>query len=366
MMSPELPYQIALTMIEGVGDMVAKNLISYCGGAKAVFTEKKSFLKKIPNIGEYVAGNVSKFNAFPEIEDEIKLLEKHKIQPLYYLDKAYPYRLKNYDDSPVLLYYRGNADLNHQRIISIVGTRKATMYGKHFTEQFCEALKPHDVLVVSGLASGTDTNAHRFSLKNGLKTIGVLGHGLQTIYPADNRKLAVDMLNNGGLLTESRYNAPGVKENFPKRNRIVAGMCDALIVVESAVRGGSLITAEIANSYNKDVYALPGKINDTWSQGCNRLIQQNKAAIIDDIDELLKTLGYLDAKPKSKTAQVPLLRNLSDPELKVVNYLREGEKGIDDLHFETQINVSQLALILLDLEFSGVINSLPGKKYAMV
>ena len=263
------------------------------------------------------------------------------------------------------MYYRGNADLNHPRILSIVGTRKATLYGKHFTEQLCESLKTHDTLVVSGLATGTDTNAHKFSLKNELKTLGVLGHGMQTIFPSDNRKLAIEMLSNGGLLTEFRFSAPGVKENFPKRNRIVAGMCDALIVVESGTKGGSLITAEIANSYNKDVYALPGKISDTWSQGCNRLIQQNKAAIIDNIDELLKSLGYMDAQTKSKPAQIPLLKNLSELEWKVVNYLKEGEKGIDDLHFETQINVSQLALILLDLEFSGIINSLPGKKYAM-
>ncbi len=364
-MSPELPYEIALTMIDGVGDLVAKNLISYCGGAKGVFTEKKSFLKKIPAIGEFTANSIAKFNNFDEVDKEIKLIEKHKIEPLFYLDKRYPYRLKNHDDSPILLYYKGNADLNHQRVLSIVGTRQATVYGKHFTEQLCEALKPYDVLVISGLASGTDTNAHKFSLKHGMQTVGVLGHGLQTIFPTDNRKLAIEMLEHGGLLTEYRFNAPGVKENFPQRNRIVAGMSDAVIVVESAIKGGSLITAEIANGYNQDVYALPGKITDTWSQGCNKLIQQNKAAIIDNVDELLKTLGYLDSKTKTKPAQIPLLQNLSDPELKVVNYLRLGEKGIDDLHFETQINVSQLALILLDLEFSGVINSLPGKKYVM-
>jgi DNA processing protein len=198
-----------------------------------------------------------------------------------------------------------------------------------------------------------------------LKTVGVLGHGMQTIFPSDNRKLAIDMLNNGGLLTEFRFSTPGVKENFPKRNRIVAGMCDAVIVVESGTKGGSLITAEIANSYNKDVYALPGRLTDTFSQGCNQLIRQNKAAIIDGIDELLLALGFLEVKPQAKSAQLALLQNLSAPQLKVVNYLKDGEKGIDDLHFETAINISQLALILLDLEFRGIINSLPGKKYAI-
>ncbi len=352
-------------MVNGVGDLVAKNLISYCGSAQGVFTEKKSFLRKIPNIGESTANNIAKFNAFDEIETEIKLLEKHQIEPLFYLDKKYPFRLKNHDDSPILLYYKGNADLNQQRVVSIVGTRKATVYGKLFTEQLCEALKPYGVLVVSGLAAGTDTNAHKYSLKFGIPTVGVLGHGLHTMFPSDNRKIAADMLEHGGLLTEYRYQAPGIKENFPQRNRIVAGMCDALIVVESGIKGGSLITAEIANGYNKDVYALPGKITDTWSQGCNKLVQQNKAAIIDSIDELMKSMGYFETSKKNKITQLPLLQNLSDPELKVVNYLKQGEKGIDDLHYETQIQVSQLALILLDLEFSGVINSLPGKKYAL-
>jgi DNA processing protein len=363
-MSPELPYQMALTMVQGVGNLVAKNLISYCGGAEAVFKEKKNFLKKIPNIGEYTASNISRFNGFDEIHKEIKRIEKHKVQTLFYLDKNYPYRLKNHEDSPILLYYRGTANLNHDRIISIVGTRKATVYGKQFTEQLCEALKPHDVLICSGLAAGTDTNAHKYSLKNGLPTVGVLGHGLQTIFPSDNRKLAIDMLAHGGLLTEYRFSAPGVKENFPQRNRIVAGMCDALVVVESGEKGGSLITAEIANGYNKDVYALPGKITDTWSQGCNYLIHQNKAAIIGSVEDLIKTLGF-EKTQKPRAAQLSLLQQLSENELKVVNYLRGGEKGIDDLRYETQINVSQLALILLDLEFNGIINSLPGKKYAM-
>lgn len=364
-MHQDLPYQIALTMINGVGDLLARNLISYCGGAKAVFTEKKSLLVKIPSVGEFTASQIASFNDFDIVEKEIKLIEKHNIQPLFYLDEAYPFRLKNHEDSPILLYYKGNADLNHSKIISIVGTRRATPYGRLFTEQLCEALSPYNVLVVSGLASGTDTNAHKYSLKNGLSTVGVLGHGFQFIFPSDNRKLSNDMLQKGGLLTEYLFSTPGVKENFPQRNRIVAGMSDAVIVVESGAKGGSLITAEIANSYNKDVYALPGKYTDMWSSGCNALIQQHKAAIIDTIDELIKSLGYLDQSKQKRSKQLSLLQNLSDPEQKVVTFLSNGEKGIDDLHFGTQINVSQLALILLDLELKGLINSLPGKKYVL-
>ncbi|MES2617211.1 MAG: DNA-processing protein DprA [Bacteroidota bacterium] len=364
-MHQDLPYQIALTMINGVGDLLARNLISYCGGAKAVFTEKKRILVKIPSVGEFTAAQIAAFDDFDLVDKEIKLIEKHGITPLFYLDEAYPFRLKNHEDSPILLYYKGNTDLNQSKIISIVGTRKATPYGRLFTEQLCEALSPYNVLVVSGLASGTDTNAHKYSLKNGMPTVGVLGHGFQFIFPSDNRKLSNEMIQHGGLLTEYRFSTPGVKENFPQRNRIVAGMCDALIVVESGAKGGSLITAEIANGYNKDVYALPGKYTDMWSSGCNTLIQQNKAAIIDTIDELIKSLGYLDQPKQKRSEQLPLLQNLSDPEQKVVTYLSNGEKGIDDLHFGTQINVSHLALILLDLELKGLINSLPGKKYVL-
>lgn len=365
MLHKELPYRIALTMINGVGDLLARNLISYCGSAEAVFTEKKRFLLKIPNIGEQTAASIAAFQDFDEAEKEIRLIEKHNIKPLFYLDNEYPARLKNHEDSPILLYYKGKADLNHQRMISVVGTRKATPYGRNFTEQLCEALGRHGVSIVSGLASGTDTNAHKYSLKYKLPTIGVLGHGLHSIFPADNRRMAFEMLEQGGLLTEYRYAAPGVKENFPQRNRIVAALCDALIVVESGNRGGSLITAEIANNYNKDVYALPGRYSDPWSQGCNSLIQQHKAAIIDNIDELIKSLGYLDTSKSKQARQMPLLHALSIPEQKVVDYLSTGEKGIDDLHYGTMLQVSQLALILLDLELKGIINSMPGKKYAL-
>ncbi len=364
-MTENLLYQIALTKIEGVGDIIAKNLISYCGGAKEVFKVKKSFLEKIPNIGAATANHIVKFNDFTAIEKEITTLQKHQIKPLFYLDEAYPFRLKNADDSPILLYYKGNANLNQQRIIAIVGTRNATLYGKQFTEQLCEALAPYNVLIVSGLAAGTDTNAHKFALKNNCETIGVLAHGLQTIYPAANRNLAIEMLNKGGLLTEFAYNTPGVKENFPKRNRIVAGLADATIIIESGAKGGSLITAEIANSYNRDVHALPGRINDNWSIGCNALIQQHKAAIIDSIEQLIITLGYTDTKKTKATNQLLLLDNLSESETLVINLLKQSEKAIDQLHFDTKIPMGQLALVLLDLEFKNLVYTLPGKVYGL-
>jgi len=352
-------------MVDGIGNNLAKNLISYCGSAKAVFKENKHVLQKIPGIGSLTAEKVSNFKAFDVVENEIEKLEKHKIKPIYYLDKAYPYRLRNCDDGPVMMYYKGNADLNENRMISIVGTRKSTLYGKQFTDELMEALKPFDVTVLSGLALGIDTYAHKNAVKHQVKTIGVLGHGFHTIYPASNRELAIEMMKNGGLLTEYLFDMPGNKENFPQRNRIVAGMSDAIIVVESSIKGGSLITADLGNQYNRDVYALPGKLTDQSSLGCNQLIHDHKAAIINNVQGLIRDLGYDIQKKENTEKQLSLLEPLTEQEQKVYDYLKTGEKGIDDLHYHTNINVSHLALILLDLEFRHVIKPLPGKTYTL-
>ncbi len=365
-MHPELPYRMALTMIEGIGPNLAKNLISFCGSALAVFAERKTMLRKIPGIGPTIAENISGFKGFDEAEQEIKKLEKHKIKAYYYLDPEYPVRLKNCDDGPIMIYFKGEADLNRQRMISIVGTRRSTSYGRQFTEELVEALAPYNVTILSGLALGIDTYAHKYAVRQGITTIGVLGHGFHTIYPAGNRQLAIDMLKDGGLLTEFRFNVPGNKENFPQRNRIVAGMSDAVIVVESNLKGGSLITAEYGNQYNRDVYALPGKISDPASQGCNQYIHHHKAAIIESIPGLISDLGYDSVRVKAGSfSQLTLLPTLSEQEQTVYDYLKSGEKRIDDIHYHTKIPVSQLALVLLDLEFKKLIRSLPGKTYGL-
>ncbi len=361
----ELIFQIAITNIDGIGPNLAKNLIAYCGSASAVFKQKKSELKKIPGIGAITANNISKFQNFNSIEKEIELLTKHQIQALYYLDKEYPQRLKQCDDCPLVLFYKGNVNLNSKHIVSVVGTRKSTFYGKQFTEELIQTLKNYDLIVLSGLASGTDTNAHKASIKNNIPTVGVLGHGLGTIYPSTNYKLAIDMCSNGGLLTEYFYHTPGSRENFPKRNRIVAGMCDALIVIESGNKGGSLITADLANQYNRDVYALPGKITDTWSNGCNRLIHKNQAAIIADIDSLIQDLN-LGSNAKSKPTFVPNLFNmLDDDELKIIKFLEKEKLTIDELYYHFDFEMGQLAFILLNLELKNIISVLPGKLYSM-
>ena len=276
-----LKYQIALTLIPGVGDVLAKNLISYCGSAEEVFKQKKAQLFKIPDIGPVIAESIVKFNSFKRAEEEIKFIEKYKIQPLFYLDKTYPERLKQCYDSPPLLYYKGNVELNQTKILAIVGTRKASDYGKAITEEIISGLSQEGILIISGLAYGIDIYAHKAALKNNLNTIGVVGHGLDTIYPAIHKPVAEKMINQGGILTEFMSKTKMSPENFPARNRIVAGISDAVLIVEAAEKGGALITAEIANSYNRDVFAIPGRSIDTVSRGCNYLIKSNKAALVE-------------------------------------------------------------------------------------
>ncbi len=361
----ELPYLLALTMINGIGNHLAKILYTHCGSAKAVFGEKLSLLKKIPGIGTITAKNIHAFNQFDVVEKELKLIQKNQIKTILYFDDGYPKRLKEIDDSPLVLFSKGRASLDTKRMLAIVGTRNSTSYGKQFIDDFIEALKPYNTTIVSGLAAGTDTNVHKACLRNNIPTIGVLGHGFSTIYPGHNRKLASDMLNEGALLTEFKFNTPGTKENFPRRNRIVAGMCDAVIVAESGIKGGSMITADLANQYNRDVFALPGKITDTYSLGCNRLISQHQAAIVDSVSSLIGLLGY-DATPKSPAPiNSQLLLTLNQDETSIVNVLKTGDVGIDQLYYSTNLPMNKLAFLLLDLEFRGILRNLPGKIYQL-
>lgn len=362
-MYEQLIYKIGLTLIPGIGDIVGKKLVAWCGGPEAVFLEKKKALLKIPGVGLQTIENIVNQQVLKRAEEEIRFIEKHKIQPLFYLDRDYPKRLQHCADSPMLLYYRGSVSLNHQRVIGIVGTRNATEYGKHFCEQLVENMLEDDVLIVSGLAYGIDTCAHRASLKNGIPTIGVLGHGLDRIYPAVNRSLAQRMLDHGGLLTEFMSQTNPDRENFPKRNRIVAGMIDALIVVESAKKGGALITADIANSYSRDVFAVPGRVGDPYSEGCNFLIRTNRAAMIEDIQNLRYIMGW-DRKEKITSAQTRLFRDFSADEQILIDLFNDKKEcDIDDMMLKSGFPASKLAVLLLNLEFDGVLVALPGKRY---
>jgi len=359
-------HKIALTLIPKVGPVTAKNLVSYCGSIEAVFEARKRELLKIPGIGEGIAAAVLKKDYFEAAERELEFIERQDIQPLFYLDAAYPIRLKSLHNAPLLLYYKGSVDLNHPRIVSVVGTRKPSTLGVANCEQLISGLVNYGVMVVSGLAYGIDVTAHKQCLEENIETIGVLGHGLKKIYPAQHRQVAYEMLENGGLLTEFTSDTLPDREHFPMRNRIVAGMCDAVVVVETAQRGGSMITAFCANDYNKDVFAFPGRTNDAHLQGCNHLIKTHKAALIESAEDI----GYImrwEKLDERKEVQLNLFHDLTAEEQSIVGVLKEkNEMGIDQLVYETQINNSQLASLLLSLEFKGLLKTMPGKRYLLV
>ncbi len=365
-MNPDLIYQVALTLVPNIGCIQAKVLIENFNNAENIFKAKKKDLSTIENIGAIKAASIKSFNDFKSVEDEIKFIEKYKIQPLFINDKNYPQRLLNCYDSPTLLYYRGDTDLNTSKIVSIIGTRNNTDYGKHITEKLVSELKDFNVLIISGLAFGIDAIAHKSALQNNMKTVAVLAHGLHTIYPHQHKALAKDILQDGGLLTEFRNGDKPDKHNFPKRNRIVAGIADATIVIETAIKGGSMITAELANNYNRDVFALPGRTTDSRSAGCNYLIQNNKAVLFTDANELLESLGW-QSKKINKKQQKELFIELSDDEKIIINILKEKETThIDEINIRSNLSSSSVAAAILNLELQNVIAGLPGKIYKLL
>ncbi len=370
MLSNEVKYQIALTNLYGVGDVLAKGLIAYCGGAEAVFKSTKLQLEKTPGIGTVLAQNIinSRDKALLRAEEELLFIDKHHIQVLFFNNKNYPSRLKNCTDSPILLYYKGSADLNAERIVSIVGTRTPSVYGKEMTERLINDLTNAGILVISGLAYGIDVTAHKSCIDNQIETVGVLGHGLDRMYPATHATLAKKMTECGGLLTEFMSGTNPDRENFPKRNRIVAGICDALVIVESKKEGGSLITATIANSYNKDVFAYPGKANDQLSEGCNGLIKTNKAHLIESSADLFYIMNWNQESRVKNTPskQIPLMINLSeDEQLLIKAFENKKQLHIDEICTATRFSVSKTSSYLLQLEFSNIVKSLPGKMYSV-
>lgn len=360
-----LKYQIGLTLLPDIGDISAKKFVAYCGGVEAVFKENRSSLEKIPGIGKRMVNSILNQKVFEAAEKEIEFIDAHDIQPIFYLDKQYPHRLLNCDDSPILLYYKGNTTLNAKRVISIVGMRKMTRYGEKLCEQLVKGLSAYDVQIISGLAYGVDACAHRSSLNYGLETIGVLGHGLDRIYPAQNKNLASEMLEHGGLLSEYRFGTNPDAQNFPSRNRIVAGMSDATIVIESGARGGSLITADLAFHYNRDVMAFPGNTNQASSKGCNLLIQRNKAMLITSAEDVIREMNWKD--DPNKKIQRQIFVELDDKEQALVDIIKkEQECGIDILSIQSEMTMTSTSSTLLNLELKGVVKSLPGKRYGLL
>ncbi|CAN5209254.1 DNA-processing protein DprA [soil metagenome] len=363
----ERVYQVALCLLPGIGPVTAKRLVSHCGSASEVFRQKKRQLLKIPHIGEATAGALKNSAVLQKAEKELKLAEKNNIQVLFYKDKNYPKRLKQCYDSPAILFYKGNCPLEQKRVISIVGTRKITKYGEELTEKIITELAEKNILIVSGLAYGVDIHAHRAALRAGLNTIGVLAHGLDMIYPSAHKSTAEKMLEQGGLLSDFPFGTSPDRENFPLRNRIVAGLCDATIVIESGESGGSMITAEFAINYNRDVFAFPGRVGDLASAGCLKLIKSNKAALIESGNDILLAMGWNDEKIKSnKNLQKELIIPDNPDEEKIVSSLRDqGNVYIDEICSASGFGMGKVSALLLNLEFSGIVKSLPGKFYRL-
>ncbi|GAB2587881.1 DNA-processing protein DprA [Spirosoma areae] len=372
-MSTETHHQIALTLVPGVGSILIRQLISYCGSASDVFRSPLARLVKIPGIGDVTARAILKSSVLTEAEAIGSRLEKLGATALFYTDNAYPARLKSLYDAPALLYFRGTGTLNAPRTLGLVGTRQATDYGRRITNEIIEAIAPFHVSVISGLAYGIDIAAHRASLVNGLPTLGVMASGLDIIYPNIHQKTAQEMLVLGGLLTESQ---PGTKPDahlFPARNRIIAGLSDAVVVVEAAAKGGALITAEYANNYHREVFAVPGQLNQAFSAGCNKLIRENKAQIYTSPKDIIEALNWDQPEgQKTRTSPQPpglpaLPVDITEEESQLIALLRQtADVHIDELSWKSQIPMGRLASLLLNLEFRGFVRSLPGKKYAVV
>lgn len=358
---------LALRFIPGIGDYLIRQLVSYCGSAEKVFKIPRGKLLKIPGVGEVTAGAILNGKSFREAEKELIKAEKESVQIIFFTDKNYPARLRNIPDSPSILYVKGNINFEILKAVAIVGTRQATSYGKERVEEIVKALVPHGALIVSGLAYGIDILAHKQALKLGLPTIGVMGSGMDVIYPAAHKEAAEKMFNLGGLVTENSFGTKPDAHNFPQRNRIIAGLCDALIVVEAAIKGGALITAEIANSYNKDVFAFPGGIGEPYSEGCNNLIKTNKAHLLTSVKDLEYMMNW-DATASTKKVRPSIsLEEFDESEQIILKILIEKKAAalIDELSWKSTLPISQLASVLLNLEFKGVVKSLPGKQYTL-
>ena len=366
MSDQELFNLLALLRIEGVGDVVAKKLLLHCGSAEEIFKSKSSTLKGIDGIGTFLTNNLKNKTVFEKAEKELKYIQSNDINVMHFQDENYPDKLKHCIDGPVLMFTSGNLDINKRRIISIVGTRQITSYGTEFTKKLIEDLAPLDPIIVSGFAYGVDIVAHQAAMDNNLQTIGVVAHGLNQIYPKVHKKYVAKMEKNGGFMTEFWSDSEPVRENFVRRNRIVAGMAEATIVIESADKGGSLITATMANDYNRDVFAVPGRTSDKFSQGCNNLIKSQKANLLTSAADLVYILNW-DIQKEVKPIQKQLFVTLEPDEQIIYDFLlKKGKELLDIIALECNLPVYKISVILFNMEIKGVVRPLPGKLFEAI
>lgn len=367
MKNNHLNHQVALTLLESVGSKRAKTLLAYLGSVENVFDTELNVRTAIPGFAHERFRKLNREKALNDAKEIVRFVEKHKIGTTFFTDKDYPRRLKECMDSPMLLYHKGDFNLNHKRTIAIVGTRKMTNYGKQIINELIASIAPYDVQVISGLALGIDGYAHQKCLEYNVPTIGVLGHGLDRIYPSHHRKLAKMMVETKGcgLLTEFPHNTIPDRENFPQRNRIVAGMTDATIVIESDIKGGSLITASLANDYNRDVFAYPGNVHQQFSKGCNEIIAKDKAHLLTSGKDLIELMGW-EVEDENNTHQPDLFSDLNGDEVQVVETIKNFDKiSLDVMSVRLKKPVNILSSLLLGLELKGIIMSLPGNKYSL-
>ncbi len=366
-MDTTLHFKLALSMIPGVGGVLARNLVAYVGSVEGIFNEPVAKLVKIPGIGEVNARRIREKEVLLRAEKELQFIEKHQVTVYFYLDENYPRRLRSCPDAPVLFFSSGNVRLDAEKVISVVGTRNATEYGRQLCDELIRDLsgRGHDLLVISGLAYGIDIQAHKSALKYQVPTAAVLGHGLDRLYPAAHAKVAQNMLGTGGLVTDFPSQTKIDPSNFLRRNRIIAGLADAVVVAESGEKGGALVTADIAASYARDVFVFPGRVGDLYSKGCNRLIKNNLAALIESAADLEYFMRWEMTTP-GQPVQQQLFVELSTEEQQIGKVLRDnGKMFIDLICQETGLPMGKVSALLLELEFRGVVDALPGKMYRL-
>jgi len=365
----DLKYLIALSLIPKVGSITARQLISYIGNAEAIFSQNTEALQKVPGVGKLIASNIKKSDFLGRAEDELEFIDKYGIQASSFLDKTYPTNLKQCEDAPLVIFQKFKKKTKASINISIVGTRKASEYGKHYCNKIITDLKEHGInpVIISGLAYGIDSCAHKAALDNNLETWAVLGHGLDRIYPKQNTNLAKSILENGRLITEFTHTSFAAPSNFISRNRIIAGLSDLTIVIESAKKGGSLVTADLAFGYNREVMAVPGRIGDSKSEGCNFLIKTNKASMLERFEDIVYTMQWNDKKKNTINQQLNLFEELNPEQKTLFSFLKENENcTFDNICKLSGIDKTKIPSVLLDLEFKNLIKPLPGNVYRVL
>lgn len=366
----ELLSKIALSLVPGIGSITAKSLITACGGAEQVFREQEKVLRTIPGIGTVLAKNILQSKVLPRAAKEVEFISRNNVMAHFYLDESYPQRLTNCVDAPMLLFSKGNANLNPSKVISIVGTRNATEYGRELVDKLISDLagRGYDLQIVSGLAYGIDIQAHLAALRHSIPTVCVLAHGLDTVYPTLHKNIAREMCDHeGGMVSDFLSHTVLDRKNFLRRNRIIAGLADAVIVVESAKKGGALLTAELAVSYNRDLFAFPGRVGETYSEGTHYLIKSNRAGLIENIGDLEYCMDWQPATGNPECSQLRLFAELTPDQQTIVDLLqKEGVSDIDQISLLSEMPVNRVSPVLLSLEFAGIVKSLPGKMFRMI